>query len=184
MSYPSAEKRPTSEAQVWDRSRKRRICNGLAGIALLGWPHGTTVPFATFCLAFNVTGEQFWGRAARAPRSQKRSRRSLFGAEFCQILGSTRAHILPIRHFLPGLLCARLSQRTLTLRAELRAANSAKRSIGVPRFFLDGGAEWGHNRQTWLDGAIVLPVPWPWSKASIASPHPCNRIFLKRTLGR
>jgi hypothetical protein len=30
------------------------------------------VPFAKFCTAINFPGEQFWGRAARAPRSRKR----------------------------------------------------------------------------------------------------------------
>jgi len=30
------------------------------------------VPFAKSCLKFNFSGEQFWGRAARAPRSRKR----------------------------------------------------------------------------------------------------------------
>src|SRR5271163_4760071 len=41
-------------------------------MALKGQPNGTTVPFAKFCVAFNFAGEQFWGRAARAPRSRKR----------------------------------------------------------------------------------------------------------------
>ncbi len=49
-------------------------------MALLGQPSGTRVPFAKSGLGFNFGSEQFWGRAARAPRSRKGSRRSSFGA--------------------------------------------------------------------------------------------------------
>ena len=36
------------------------------------------MPFARFRRGINFTSEQFWGRAARAPRSRKRSGRSSF----------------------------------------------------------------------------------------------------------
>jgi hypothetical protein len=41
-------------------------------MALKGQPNSTRVPFAESCMEFNFASEQFWGRAARAPRSRKR----------------------------------------------------------------------------------------------------------------
>jgi hypothetical protein len=47
--------------------------------------HGTGVPFAKSFAAFNFTNEQFWGRAARAPRSRKRFEALVIFGEFFQI---------------------------------------------------------------------------------------------------
>src|SRR5580658_4536646 len=76
---PSAENEPTSV----NRSGGEAACCCLKSAKKDGFPtarrwhfwgsvYGTRVPFAKSGLAFNFAGEQFWGRAARAPRSRKR----------------------------------------------------------------------------------------------------------------
>ena len=64
------------------KSAQRLVLKLLGRDSTLGQCRGTSVPFAKSGLASIFASEQFWGRAARAPRSRKRSRRSLFGASF------------------------------------------------------------------------------------------------------
>ena|SRR5271156_3558875 len=61
------------------------------------------VPFAKSCLKFNFSGEQFWGRAARAPRSRKRFEALvIWGRDFqMDAPSSLRSQVLGLR-FLPN----------------------------------------------------------------------------------
>jgi hypothetical protein len=95
--YPSAKGLPTPEGRTRGRTENPSLkqAQGLTLPSLsrdstLGPGSGTTVPFANFGLAFIFASGQFWGRAARAPRSRKRLE-ALFiwrvvGLR-CQILG-------------------------------------------------------------------------------------------------
>jgi hypothetical protein len=59
------------------------------------------VPFAKSCLKFIFAGEQFWGRAARAPRSRKRFEALvIFGARDSQMEWIVYLAVLGFR-FLP-----------------------------------------------------------------------------------
>ena len=91
----SAESPPTSEAQPGIgieneviKPLKSWICNSLVD-GTLGMPAGTGVPFAKLCATFNFAAEQFWGRAARAPRSRKRFEALVFGAAFREVTASS-----------------------------------------------------------------------------------------------
>src|ERR1700677_4487886 len=60
------------------------------------------VPFAKSCLKFIFAGEQFWGKAARAPRSRKRFEALvILGREILRWSGSftLRFHVLGLNVF-------------------------------------------------------------------------------------
>jgi hypothetical protein len=62
----------------------------------LGQRFGTGVLFAKSSLAFIFTSEQFWGRAARAPRSRKRFEAPvIFGGNCLNF--SAQVNILAVR---------------------------------------------------------------------------------------
>ena len=72
-------------------------------MALKGQPNSTRVPFAESCMEFNFASEQFWGRAARAPRSRKRFEALvIFGERF--FAGSAPSLVLTsFRELVPSL---------------------------------------------------------------------------------
>src|SRR5271163_129951 len=55
-------------------------------------------------MEFNFAGEQFWGRAARAPRSRKRFEALvIFGGFFCRPICLVSTRIVRVRERVPSL---------------------------------------------------------------------------------
>ena len=78
-----ANSRGSGRRQDWKRQlepSKVLLSNCSERIALWGRWHGTRVPFAKSASTFIFASEQFWGRAARAPRSRKRFEALVFWA--------------------------------------------------------------------------------------------------------